>query len=131
MLPGNKAIFSVPVLAFLESDDELAHAISHELAHVLLEHRRENDSRNRLWTPLAWNFLTANVWAFIGGLPIMVALDSWVDWNSERVHELEADRLGMKLAVEAGYEPKGMVDFWKRLNTLNTQRGKDSNFDRA
>jgi predicted Zn-dependent protease len=115
MLPGNKAIFTVPVLAFLQSDDELAHAISYEIAHVLLEHRREHDSRSRLWIPVAWTFLTGNVWAFLGGLPIMLALNSWVYWDLERVHEIEADRLGMKLAVRAGYEPKGAVNFWRRL----------------
>jgi predicted Zn-dependent protease len=115
MLPGNKAIFTVPVLAFLQSDDELAHAISHEMAHVILEHRREYESKSRLWTPLAWTILTGSVWAFLGGIPIMLALENWVYWDLERVHELEADRLGVKLAVKAGYEPKGAVNFWRRL----------------
>jgi predicted Zn-dependent protease len=115
MLPGNKAIFTVPVLSFLRSDDELAHAISHELAHVLLEHRREYDGKSRLWTPLAWTLLTGSVWAFLGGIPIMLALENWVYWGLEQVHELEADRLGMKLAVKAGYEPKGTVNFWRKL----------------
>jgi predicted Zn-dependent protease len=115
IVPGNKATFTVSVLAFLQSDDELAHAISHEIAHVLLEHRRERESKSRLWTPLALTVFTGSVWVFVGAIPIVVALEQWVYWGLDRVRELEADRLGMKLAVKAGYEPKGAVNFWRRL----------------
>jgi hypothetical protein len=65
--------------------------------------------------PLAWSLLTGSVWAFLGGIPIMLALENWVYWDLERVHKLEVDRLGMKLAVKAGYDPNGAVDFWRRL----------------
>jgi predicted Zn-dependent protease len=113
--PGNKAIVTTPILTFLQSDDELAHALGHDRAHVLLEHRREVESENRLWIPLFGVLLIGGPWTLVGGIVVLAALDRFIYWDMPRVHELEAGRLATKLAVKAGYEAKGAVDFWRRL----------------
>jgi predicted Zn-dependent protease len=39
-----------------------------------------------------------------------------------RAHELEADRLGVRLMAEAGYDPRAAENFWKRMIDLDRDR---------
>jgi predicted Zn-dependent protease len=39
-----------------------------------------------------------------------------------RKHELEADRIGIQLMAQAGYDPSEAPRFWKRFGELNTEK---------
>lgn len=70
------------LIDFAGEPDELAAALAHELAHVILDHRE----RTR-------------------GVP----------GTQSRAAELEADRLAVRLAADAGFRPGAAVDFWQRM----------------
>ena len=40
-----------------------------------------------------------------------------------RVHELEADELGMLYMARAGYDPAEAVEFWQRFQAFNRKQG--------
>ena len=42
-----------------------------------------------------------------------------------RKYELEADRVGMRYAISAGYDPAAALTFFRRLHELEKQEGLD------
>jgi hypothetical protein len=92
---GRYAIMTTKMLEFMQSDDELAVAMAHELAHNILGHPGELEAKG---VP----------YGFFRGL----------GKNAARVlrTEQEADRLGVKLLWAAGYDVSAAVPFWRRLH---------------
>ena len=39
-----------------------------------------------------------------------------------RVHESEADRIGLVLMAKAGYDPREAISFWQRMNETGGSR---------
>lgn len=90
---GRYVIATTALLGFVTSDDELAIAIGHELAHNILEHPAELDAQK---VPRG----------FLRGF----------GKNAARVRatEEEADRLGLALVWAAGYDTGAAIPFWRR-----------------
>lgn len=63
VLPGSKVILSTSSITFCTHDSELAQLISHEIAPVLLEHRRECMSHSNIYTPIIWMLITLGLQA--------------------------------------------------------------------
>ena len=78
ILPGSKAILNTSSITFCTQDSELAQFISHEIAHVLLEHRRESMSHSGIYTPIMWILITLDWKMLVGQLFILVGLDYFV-----------------------------------------------------
>lgn len=120
-MPGGKiAVFS-GLLDIVESDDELAAVIGHEIAHVLLRHANQR--------------MSAELLRGLGGA---VAAYSTKDMKDEdraailaaygvgtqvgiilpysRSHESQADELGLNIAARAGYDPRAALRFWEKMN---------------
>jgi predicted Zn-dependent protease len=91
---GRYAVMTTRMLGFVRSDDELAVALAHELAHNILNHPAELE-QEKVPTGILRNF----------------------GKNAARVlaTEEEADRLGIKLAWAAGYDVAAAIPFWRRL----------------
>lgn len=94
VVDGGNIVLTTAVLAETRSDDELAVIIGHELAHVVLRHgARLREQR----VPRGWRRSFGK--------------------NAKRVlaTEIEADRLGIKLAAAAGYDMAQAIPFWRRF----------------
>lgn len=104
----------------VQTVDELAAVIGHELAHVNCRHSTEEMTRAMLPNLLLAGGL---VWAEIeddedlqmlfGGL--MLVHDGLIVTKYSRVDELEADRVGMMYMAKAGYNPEAAPRVWDRL----------------
>jgi hypothetical protein len=97
---GDIVGITVPMLAFMADDDELAAILAHEMAHNLLEHRRR-----------------LNAAGIQRGLLQQLGRNARLTLATE----IEADRLSIWLMANAGYDPGGAIRFWTRYGR---QRGK-------
>jgi predicted Zn-dependent protease len=116
-MPGGKmAVYTGLIEKLKLSDDELAAIMGHEIAHALREHGRERISQ-QLAASLAVGVASAALGLGQGGAQLadMVAQVTFTLPNS-RLHEQEADRIGVELAARAGYDPRAAVDVWRKMS---------------
>jgi hypothetical protein len=92
---GRYAIMTTRFLGFFRSDDELAVALAHELAHNILRHPQQLEAQ---------------------GVPQGLLRHIGRNARLVRATELDADRLAVRLLWSAGYDLGAIIPFWRRLN---------------
>lgn len=99
--------------------EELAGLLAHEIAHVTQRHVVRRSEGQGLATLATLAGLAAV--ALGGGDPALLAIAQSVNvalqLKNSRAHEAEADREGLRLLVDAGYDPRGMWRFFQRILT--------------
>jgi len=115
-MPGGKmAMYSGLIQKLNATDDEIAAVMGHEISHALREHARERISRQ-----MGTQMTVGIVGALLGigqmgqGLANTVA-DVTLNLPNSRLHETEADRIGVELAARAGFDPKAAVTLWEKM----------------
>jgi predicted Zn-dependent protease len=115
-MPGGKmAVYTGLIQKLQLTDDELAAVMGHEIAHALREHSREQMSR-QMATQMGIGIAGAlfGVGELGQGLGNMVA-DVTLNLPKSRLHETEADRIGVELAARAGYDPHAALRLWEKM----------------
>jgi beta-barrel assembly-enhancing protease len=107
-LPGGYIIVGRGLLQLLESEDELAAVLGHEITHVDDRHAIE-----RLQYELASRKLGLEG-VYQLGRPVVEIFKA----GYSKEQELEADRGGLELAVEEGYSPAGVLNLMQRFEKL-------------
>lgn len=132
-IPGGGIYVSRGLLALLEREDELAGVLGHEIAHVTQRHsareQREALLPRLLSVPgnVVGNIVSENLGALINA-PIETVGGAWLSRYSRR-EETEADRIGIRTAAEAGYQPTALADILERLERdVASQTGKARRF---
>ncbi len=121
--PGGKIIvFTGLDKALKLTDDELAFVIAHEVSHALKEHTREQMSTMQVYDSAS---TIANV---LGVDSILVkGADALyltaVHMPFSRDMELEADKYGLELAYQAGYDPQGGLGVMQKFLDLEKIEG--------
>ncbi len=123
-MPGGKIAFYTGILEKLKlTDDEAAAIMGHEIAHALREHGRERASQQ-----LATSVGASAVGAVLGigqsgaDLAGMVGQVTFLLPYS-RLHETEADRIGVELAARGGYDPRAAIALWQKMAKLSSGGG--------
>ncbi len=120
-MPGGKVAVYTGILPITRNENGLAVVMGHEIAHAIARHGNERMSQSLV--------------ASMGGMALAVALKEKPSKTRQlymaafgmgasvgfllpysRVHESEADRIGLTLMARAGYDPRGAVPFWERMN---------------
>ncbi|HEY7205117.1 MAG TPA: M48 family metallopeptidase [Methylomirabilota bacterium] len=124
-MPGGKiAVYTGLIEKLQITDDELAAVMGHEIAHALREHGRERASQQlassagaTLVGVVADIFFpgTGQVGAGLAGVVGQVTYEL----PYSRIHETEADRIGVELAARAGYDPRAAVTLWQKMAKLS------------
>ncbi|MBD3345132.1 MAG: M48 family metalloprotease [Chitinivibrionales bacterium] len=119
-MPGGKVAVFTGIMQIAEDDTGLAVILSHEIAHVIAHHGNERMSQ-ALLLQLGASALsvalseepefTRRLFMAAYGLGAQVG----VLLPYSRLHEKEADRLGIIFMAMAGYNPNEAIDFWKRM----------------
>lgn len=107
-LPGGPVYIGEGMLDQMETEDELASILGHEIEHIDHYHCVE---RVQLEAKLKKLNLE------IAGQLLQIPLQLW-QTGYHKDEEFEADREGVRLAVAAGYSPYGAVTMFTRLNEL-------------
>lgn len=123
-MPGGKVVVYTGILPVTKDENGLAVVMGHEIAHAIAKHGDERMSQGliaQLGTSALSTALqnspneTKALWmgAFGAGAQYGVLLPF------SRVHESEADHLGLIFMAMAGFDPNHAVGFWERMGQLN------------
>jgi len=112
-LPGGQIVIGRGLLQLLESEDELASILGHEIAHVDQRH-----AIGRLQYELQSRKLGLGGLYQLGSIGVKLFQAGYT-----KEQELEADREGLRLAVASGYSAGGAIDAMKRLERLSRPAG--------
>lgn len=121
-LPGGYLGVHLGLLAMVDSRDELASVLAHELSHVTQRHIARMMSKSSKQTPwligaMVLGMLAAGRSPDAGGA-LMVggqAVGVQSQLNFSRDMEREADRIGLSVNNQAGYAPEGFVAMFNKL----------------
>ena len=121
-LPGGFMGFNSGLILTAKSESELAGVMAHEISHVTQKHlaRMIAGQKYAMLTSLASLALAilaarANPDAGQAVLATTQAAAIQSQLNYTRAHEKEADRIGLRVLVKAGFDPSGMSTFFGRL----------------
>lgn len=127
-LPGGKVVFYTGILPICKNEDGIAAVMGHEVAHAFAKHGQERMSQGQLQQ--------------VGGMALALGTSSepkqtQAIWNTafgigsglgmlkfSRVHEQEADRLGLIFMIMAGFDGKEAAEVWVRMSQQNTTSKK-------
>ena len=128
-LPGGKVGVYTGLLKLTSTDDELAIVMGHEIAHVTSRHGAERTSQN-------YAIAGIGVLAEVGMEAKQVdpakrnmvlaayGIGSQVGFSLpfSRLHESEADSVGLRFAAGAGYDPRAGATFWRKMSAQGGQK---------
>ncbi|MFA6232821.1 MAG: M48 family metallopeptidase [Bacteroidota bacterium] len=119
-MPGGKVVVYSGILPITQTEPGLAVVMGHEIAHAIAEHGSERMSQGLLTQlgGVALNEALSNkpeqtraLWMTAFGVGAQVG----VMLPFSRLHESEADKLGLIFMAMAGYNPSEAVNFWQRM----------------
>ncbi len=119
-MPGGKVVVYTGLLPTTKDETGLAVVMGHEIAHAVARHGSERMSQGLL-QQLGGMALqkaveekpeqTQQMWMMAFGLGSQLG----VMLPYSRLHESEADRLGLIFMALAGYDPNQAIPFWQRM----------------
>jgi len=117
MAGGKMAIYSGLIDRLSLTDDEIAAVLGHEMAHALREHSRERASR-AMATGMGISVAGALLGVGGAGQDLMSTVAHVTfELPHSRLHETEADRIGLELAARAGYDPRAAISLFDKMST--------------
>ena len=116
-LPGGYVYVTRGIMAYLESEADLAGVIGHEIGHVTARHGAQRATRQQA---AGFGVLAATVLGAVLEAGASAAPPTWPASGARRgggliakygrEQELQADGLGAEYLARSNYDPKNMVD---------------------
>lgn len=120
-LGGNVKI-NTGLFLYAKTESELASVVAHEVAHITQRHLARMLEQQALTNPTSMAALAGSILltlvspaAGVAAISTTIALNAQSQINYTRLHEYEADRIGIQTLAAAGYDPFGMADFFGKL----------------
>lgn len=119
-LPGNKIGVHTGLINLVENQDQLATVIGHEIGHVMARHSNERLSQETaVSTGLSMVQAVTQPQTALGqtalGL-LGVGAQYGVILPYSRIHESEADTIGLDLMAKAGFDPRQSINLWLKMD---------------
>ncbi len=118
-LPGEKIGVHTGLIDLVDNQHQLATVMGHEVAHVLSKHGNERMSQ-KMGVQMGMSLITAVAapQTPMGQTAISllgVGAQYGVIMPFSRLHESEADILGLDLMAKAGFDPRESVTLWLKM----------------
>ncbi len=132
-IPGGGIYVSRGLLPLLTREDELASVLAHEIAHVTQRHSARQQRKGILpgLLSLPGNVVGSVVGENLGALinaPIDTVGGAWLS-RYTRSQESQSDRMGIRTAAQAGYDPGALAEILARLERdVASQNGHERRF---
>jgi predicted Zn-dependent protease len=130
-MPGGKIGVTRGLLVELESEDELAAVLGHQIAHAAARHGTKVLERNAAKRLAVTGAILATAFVGVPAIPLVLLLDPdgdstrrLLDRRRSTNEEIEADLYGMKFMQAAGYDPHAAVEMRSRLLQLEGEDGE-------
>lgn len=148
-LPAGTIFVTAPLLEMTESEAELAGVLGHEIGHVKARHAAERIDQQERQKSNSWLYAigggalgaaagfgvgkllcppsddacmkTAIGLGAAAGIGGGLLVSKYKFLANSREDELEADRIGFRAAVQAGYQPVNVGDFYAKIHRLEKQ----------
>lgn len=118
-LPGKKIGVHTGLIDLVDNQDQLASVIGHEIGHVLAKHSNERMSQ-KLGAQIGMSVIAAiaaprtpmgqTAMGLLG-----VGTQYGVLMPFSRLHESEADSIGVELMAKAGFNPAESITLWQKM----------------
>ena len=120
VMPNGKIVVFAGLLPVASSEAGMAAVLGHEVAHVVARHQAERVSQ-MLLTQLV--VATANVGLAASNSKYRPAIGAALGLGAQfgvllpfsRLHESEADHIGLLYMAKAGYDPVEAIGLWERM----------------
>lgn len=121
-LPGKKIGVNTGLLSVAANQDQLAAVIGHEVGHVIADHSNERVSQAKLaqvgmaLAQVAGQGMgmSPEKQQLLGLLGVGVQVGVLLPYS--RIHEAEADLIGLDLMANAGFDPAQSVSLWENMS---------------
>ncbi|PRY11929.1 peptidase M48-like protein [Pontibacter ummariensis] len=126
-LPGGQVFITAGLLERLESEEQLAGVLAHEIGHVVARHSAQQLAKAKLTESLSGAAAIATYDpenpSSRAGAAVAAMVGRLVNMRYGREDELESDRLAVQLTGEAGYDPRAMIAVLRILEQANRGAG--------
>ncbi len=120
--PGGYIGINSQLILTTSSESELAAVMAHEIAHVRLHHLYSMiEHQKQMRIPMLASMLASialgaiNPTVGMGAMMASMSGFSQDNINFTRSKEKEADRIGIDMLMKAGFDPRGMAGFFKKM----------------
>ena len=125
-LPGGKIAIYTGILSVAKNEAGLATVMSHEIAHVIARHGAQRMTQQMLLQGAMIgaglsmkNSTQRNI--ILSALGVGVLYGFTLPFS--RLHESEADQIGLIYMAKAGYDPNEAINFWQRFGQVKGDKG--------
>jgi len=122
-MPGGKVVFYTGIMPLCKDETGVAVVMGHEVAHAIANHGNERMSQGLavqmggVALAVALNDKPAETQAlYMGAYGVGTTVGAVLPFS--RLHESEADHMGLIFMAMAGYDPRKAPEFWGRMAAL-------------
>lgn len=153
-LPAGTVFVTTPLIAMAESEAELAGVVGHEIGHIKARHTAERMDKAKREQSKSWKYalgggLLGGLLGYgmgralcapqddacirraaelgaVAGVGGGMLIQKYGFMANSREDEMEADRIGFRTSVKAGYDPQAVGQFYSKLLVME-QKNKGKN----